>query len=549
MTTAWQERTLVLADRPEERSVVGWFTSRDHKRIGLITIGTSFLLFLAMGSLALVMRAQLSQPRNRILGPRLYDQFFTIHGSGMIYFVVTPIALGLGVYLVPLHVGAPVIAAPRATLLGYWLYLLGAVTVLSGFLTSYGAASSGWYAYLPLSDSEYTQGPGQDLWIFGIFLSTIGMILMAGTVLWTALRMRAPQMSMLRISVFTWSMIVTCLMVLMSFPSLLLALGMQGLGRVDPSIMQSDSWDIAYQHLFWFFGHPVVYIMFFPFVGAVAEVLATFAGRKFFGYSATVMSLLAFAALSMSVWGHHMLTTGQAANDYYSLTSTLLAVPAGIEYFGFLATILLGKLVYRTPMLFALAFIPQFLIGGLTGIMVGSPALDAHVHATYFIVAHFHYTLFAGSVFGLFAGLYFWFPKMTGLMYSERLGRTQFVLMTVGTNVAFLPMFFMGYFGMTRRVSNYDPNIGLNTLNLISSIGAFIIGISILVLLYNLVMTFVRRVPAPDDPWGGHTLEWVTASPPARFNFDAAHALPAITSYAPLLDERMRSAKRNQVPT
>jgi cytochrome c oxidase subunit 1 len=538
---SWQERTLLLATRPEEGGATGWAASRDHKRIGLLTIGTALVLFLLMGAFALTMRAQLAQPDEHLISAKLYDQLFTIHGSGMIYLVVTPIAIGLGVYVVPLQVGAPVIAAPRLTLFGYWLYAFGALCILSGFLTSDGAAADGWTAYVPLSDSAHSPGVGMDFWILGTGLATIGMLFQSGTVLWTALRMRAPRMSLLRVPVFTWSMVVTSLMVLMAFPSLLAALGLLAIGRVHPQIFHHNMWNIGYQHLFWFYGHPVVYVMFFPFVGAVAEVLSTFARRRYFGYAPTVLSLLLFAALSMSVWGHHMFTTGQAADDYYSLTSTMLAIPAGLEYFGFIGTLIGGRFVYRTPMLFALAFLPQFLVGGLTGIMVSTPALDEHFQDSFFVVAHFHYTLFAGSVFGLFAGLYYWFPKMTGLMYDERLGRLHFILMVIGTNVTFLPMFWLGFKGMPRRVSTYPADSGFGTLNLIATIGAFILGLSMLVLLYNVALTVLRRVPAPDDPWGGTTVEWATASPPPRFNYDADHPLPPITSYAPLLDLRERS--------
>ena len=317
---------------------------------------------------------------------------------------------------------------------------------------------------------------------------------------------------------------------------------MLALGRLNPNLADHNLWNIGYQHLFWFYGHPVVYVMFFPFVGMVAEVLGTFTGRRYFAYKPTAYSLLAFSALSMSVWGHHMFATGQAANDYYSLTSTLLSVPAGLEYFGFIGTLIGGRIVYRTPMLFAIAFIPQFLIGGLSGIMVGTPTIDRHVTGSYFIVAHFHYTLFAGSVFGMFAGLYYWFPKMTGYMYDERLGRIHFVLMVIGTNVAFLPMFGLGFLGMPRRVSTYPSGAGFATLNMVSSVGAFTIGLSMLVFLYNIFLSLQRREPAGDDPWAGSTLEWATASPPPRFNFDAEHLIPTITSYAPLLDHRLSAA-------
>ncbi|HET6877612.1 MAG TPA: cbb3-type cytochrome c oxidase subunit I [Jatrophihabitans sp.] len=543
--TTWQQRTLALAQRPEQGGLTGWTSSRDHKRIGLLTIGTALGLFLLMGALALTMRTQLAQPNEHVVGAAVYDQLFTIHGSGMIYLVVTPLAIGLGVYVVPLQVGAPVIAAPRLTLIGYWMYAFGAACVLSGFLTADGAAADGWTAYAPLSDSQQSPGVGFDLWLVGTFLATVGMMCQGGTVLWTVLRLRAPQMSMMRVPVFSWSEVATCLMVIMAFPSLLTALGMLAIGRIHPQVFDSNVWNIGYQDLFWFYGHPVVYVMFFPFVGAVAEVLATFARRKYFGYTATVLALLAFAGLSMSVWGHHMFTTGQNADDYYSLTSTLLAIPAGLEYFGFLGTIVGGRLSYRTPMLFALAFIPQFLVGGLTGIMVSTPAIDAQFQDTYFVVAHFHYTLFAGSVFGLFAGLYYWFPKMTGYMFDERLGRLHFVLMVIGTNVTFLPMFGLGFMGMPRRISSYSEP-GWGTLNLVSSIGAFTIGLSMLVLIYNVIRTFMNKIPAGDDPWGGTTVEWATSSPPPRFNFDAAHPLPPITGFAPLLDLREREQEQQR---
>lgn len=518
--------------------LLGWLTSTDHKRIGLMTLGTALAMFFAMGALALTMRSQLAQPNGHLVSEHTYNELFTIHGSGMIYLAITPLAIGLGVYLVPLQVGAPTIAAARTTLLGYWLYVVGGLSVLSGFLTSGGAASSGWTAYTPLSDTQFSPGTGQSLWIVGTFMSAVAMILLSGAVIWTALARRAPGMTMLRIPVFTWSMVATCLMVLGAFPSLLAALGLLGLGRMAPSVFMSNIWNVGFQHLFWFYGHPVVYVMFFPFVGAVAEVLATFSGRRFFGYSATVLSLLAFAALSMSVWGHHMFTTGQATDDYYSLTSMLLIVPAGIEYFGMLGTIIGGQLVYRVPMLFALAFIPQFLVGGLTGIMVATPVIDYHMQDSYFVVAHFHYTLLAGSVFGLFAGLYFWFPKATGIMLSERLGRVHFWLMVIGTNTTFLPMFALGYEGMPRRVALYPANAGFTTLNVISSCGAAVLAVAMTVFLVNIILSAVRRVPAPPDPWRAQTLEWATTSPPPRLNFPQGQPLPEIASYAPLLDLR-----------
>jgi cytochrome c oxidase subunit 1 len=516
---------------------VEWLVSTDHKRIGLLILGTAVALFAAFGAVGLTMRAQLARPDQVILTPQVYNQFFTLHGTGMIALVVTPFALGLGVYLVPLQVGAPAIAAPRLTLLGYWLYAIGAVTLVLAALIP-GAAAGGWWGYTPLSNSLYSPGRGMDLWSLGVFLAASGMLIFSATVAWTIIAMRAPGMRMLRLPVFSWSMLATCLMGVAAFPSLLAAVVVLLLDRMSPGTYSSNAWNLLYENLFWFYGHPVVYVMFFPFIGCVAEVLATFAGRRFFGYKGTALALLVFAALSMAVWGHHLFVSGQVVNDYYSMTSILLLIPAGVEYFGLVGTIVGGRLRYTTPMLFALAFIPQFLVGGLTGIMVATPALDNHVNDSYFVVAHFHYTLMAGSVFGFFAGLYFWFPKATGIMFSERLGRLHFALMAIGVNVAFLPMFGLGMLGMPRRVATYPANAGWTTLNFVSSVGAGIIGLSVIVFAYNIYSSARRRVPAPADPWGGQTLEWATSSPPPRFNFDAAHPVPRVHSYAPLLDLR-----------
>ncbi|MEU0221080.1 cbb3-type cytochrome c oxidase subunit I [Streptomyces sp. NPDC006265] len=524
---------------------LGWVTSTDHKRIGVLTMGTALVVLMAMGTLALTMRVQLAQPEQHLVSTHTFNQLFTIHGSGMIYMVFTPFALGMGMYLVPLQIGAPGIAMPRSTLLGYWLYALGALVMLSGFATPLGAHADGWFSYPPMADSVNSPGVGSDLWIVGVFLSTTGTIIMGWTVLWTVLRKRTHGMTMLRLPVFSWSMIASSLMVIGAFPALLAALVLLAAGRADPSIFDHNVWNIGYQHLFWFYGHPVVYVMFFPYLATVAEVLAVFSGRRFFGYTGTVLSLLVFAALSMSVWGHHMFATGQATNDYYSLASITLLVPAGVEYFAMVGTIVGGRLRLAPPMLFALAFIPQFLIGGLTGIMVGTPVIDYHVTDSYFVVAHLHYVLFAGSAFGLFAGVYFWFPKVTGVMLGHRATRLHFWLLMIGTNVTFLPMFALGYLGMPRRVATYAAFEGFGWMNLLSSIGAAFLAAAMAVFAVNVLWTLRRRTlgsaeKAPDDPWGGHSLEWATSSPPPRFNFTPEHPVPPITSFAPLLDLRQR---------
>jgi cytochrome c oxidase subunit 1 len=515
--------------------LAGALTSTDNKVIGLMIIGTGFLLFFVFGAMALVMRTQIAQPGENLVTPHVYNQLFTIHGSGMIYMVITPIALGMGVYLVPLHLGAPGIAAPRTTLFGYWLYVLGAFTMLCGFATGGGNASAGWFEYTPVSTSTYSPGQGPTLWVVGVFMASSAMIILGSTTIWTALRMRAPGMTLFRMPLFVWAIIVTNLLVIMAFPSLIAACVMLGIGRMDPGVYASNLWNITYENLFWFFGHPVVYVMFFPYVGAVDEVIATFSGRPFVDYKISVFAFLVFAAGSMSVWGHHLQASGQVSTNYFSFTTIFLSIPAGAEYFGFLSTLIRGRIRFNTPMLFALAFIPQFLIGGLTGIMLGTPIIDYQMNDSFFVIGHFHYTLFAGSFFGFMAAVYYWWPKATGWMLSERLGKVHFWLLVLGTNLTFMPMFALGFMGYPRRIQSYPAGLGWGLPNLLSTIGAFIIGTAMAVFLVNVVRSGARRVPAPADPWGGHTLEWATTSPPPRYNFVS---LPPITSYAPLWDLR-----------
>jgi cytochrome c oxidase subunit 1 len=398
-----------------------------------------------------------------------------------------------------------------------------------------------------MSSSRYQPEVGESLWLVATFLSSAGMLLVAGTVLWTVLAKRIRGMSMFRIPPFAWAMIATCLLAIAGLPSLLAADALVAVSRIHADIMFHDTWVIGYQNLFWFYGHPIVYVMFFPYVGAIDEVLATFSGRRFFGYKINALSLLAFAALSMSVWGHHMFTTGEDANDYFTFTSIAIIVPAGVEYFDYLATVMGGRLRYTTPMLFALAFIPQFLIGGITGIMTGTTVLDFQFHGSYFVVAHFHYTLLAGSFFGLLAGFYYWFPKMTGFMLNEKLGKVHFWLMLIGTNVTFLPMFWLGMKGMPRRIARYLPSDGFTMLNEIASVGAGILAVAMSVFVFNLVHSMLRKLPAGDNPWGGFTLEWATTSPPPKLNFHPG-SIPPITSFAPLLDKKLRDEEQKKQP-
>jgi cytochrome c oxidase subunit 1 len=519
----------------------GWLgaaTSTDHKRIGLNLGLCSLAFFLLGGVFALLMRSQIAQPNERFVSDNTYNQLFTMHGSTMIYLFVTPMAIALAIYLVPLQLGATGMAAPRLTLTGFWVWLSGGLIMECSWLTADGAGRAGWFSYTPLSDGTNTPGVGQDLWVMGVLLAAIGMWVMGACVVATIARRRAPGMSLLRIPVFTWTELASMLMVVGAFPALIVVMALLFIDRHGGHIFTGFNGTIDYQDLFWFFGHPVVYVMFFPYLGAAAETIAVCSHKRWFGYTAFVASIMLFAALSMSVWAHHMFVTGGVTNQYFAFTSTALIVPAGIEYFDAIATMVRGSLVLRASMLFAITFFVQFLIGGLTGVFVASPVLDYHVNNSYFVIAHFHYTLFAGSVFGFFAGVYHWFPKVTGALLRERLGKLQLAILIVGTNMTFFPMFFLGEDGMPRRISRYPTHPSWGTLNLVESVGAGIIALGVLTFLINVFVSLRRRVPGGPDPWLGHTLEWATPSPPPPLNFETP--LPPIRSYAPLLDLRQR---------
>jgi cytochrome c oxidase subunit I len=538
-----------VARRPVAQPVriPGWLggaISTDHKRIGLNLGLMSLVYFLLGGVFALLMRGQLASPNGHLLSDASYNELFTMHGSTMIYLFVTPMAMAMAVYLVPLQIGAPAIAGPRTALCGFWIWVCGGLTMQSGWFTSDGPGRDGWSSFAPLSNGTNTPGVGQDLWTLGVILVAVGLLMIAVCVAVTIARRRAPGMSLLRMPVFTWTELVSVLMVIGAFPLLIVAMVLLYIDRHGGHIFTGFTGAIDYQDLFWFFGHPVVYVMFFPYLGAAMEATAVCAHKRWFGYTAFVAAVLAFAALSMSVWSHHMFVTGGVTNQYFAFTSTLLLVPAGIEYFDLVATLIGGSIVLRCSMLFALAFFIQFLIGGLTGIFVASPVLDYNAYGTYFVVAHFHYTLFAGSVFGFFAGVYHWFPKVTGARLRESIGRVHLVLLLIGTNMTFLPMFILGEDGMVRRISRYPTHPGWATLNRIETAGAGVIAVAVAVFLINVFVSLRRPVPAGDDPWLGHTLEWATSSPPPPHNFDSP--LPPIRSYAPLLDLRLEREDRER---
>ncbi len=537
MTTIGIER-----EETERRklALLDWLTTTNHKQIGLLYIVTTFGFFILGGIIALVMRTELAHPGLQILTKSQYNQLFTIHGTTMIFLFIAPMGLGLANYFVPLQIGAPDMAFPRLNMLSYWMLLFGGLTIYASFLAPGGAAQTGWTFYAPLSDKLGSPGVGADMWIMGIILVSTSSIMTAVNLMATIFMLRAPGMTMWRLSLFTWNMIITSLMILVAFPPLTGALSLLFIDRhfgghfFDPSNGGSV---VLYQHLFWFFGHPEVYIMILPFFGIVTDIVPVFSRKPIFGYAGFVLASMSIAGLSMTVWAHHMFTTGAVLNPFFSIMSFLIAVPTGIKFFNWIGTMWGGSIRLSTPMLWCLGFMANFLIGGITGVMIAAPPFDYQAQDTYFIVAHMHYVLGGGSLFAIFAGLYYWFPKVTGVMLNERIGKAVFWLEFVGFNLTFWPMHVLGLRGMQRRVADYLPNLGWNTPNLVATLGSYVMGVGAVLFLVNVYLAFKRKVPAGDDPWGGYTLEWITSSPPPEHNF---HWLPPIRSERPVFDWRHR---------
>ena len=519
---------------PERHDLLSWITTTDHKRVGILYMGTTLLFMAVAGLLAMVIRTQLARPDSMLVDSHTYNQIFTLHGTAMIFLVIAPFALGLANYLIPLQVGAPDMAFPRLNATSYWMFLVGGLIVFAGAATNEGAASAGWTSYAPLSEISISTGLGQDFWIVGLMMVSVASIMTAINFVTTAFIFRAPGMTMWRLPIFTWEMIATSLLIFMAFPSLTATLLLLFVDRrfgghvFDPAFGGSP---ILYQHLFWFFGHPEVYVLILPYFGVITEVISTFSGRPVFGYTGMVLAAFAIAGLSMGVWAHHMFTTGAVNNPFFSFVSFLIAVPTGIKFFNWICTMWGGAIRYTTAMLYAIGFLMNFLLGGVTGVMVASPPLDFHAQDSYFIVAHFHYTIGGGSFFALFAALYYWWPKVYGWRLDERLGKIGFWCSFVGFNVTFMPMFFMGLFGMPRRVYTYASGGALPMLNVIATAGAYLMLLGAVLFVVNVVLSARRREPAGDNPWHGYTLEWATSSPPPEHNF---HALPTIRSARPL---------------
>ncbi|MFH8619955.1 cytochrome c oxidase subunit I [Streptomyces sp. NPDC017979] len=517
--------------------ILDLLSTTDHKTIGRMYLTTSFAFFLFAGALALVMRAELARPGLQIVSAEQYNQLFTVHGTVMMLLFATPTFTGFANVIMPLQIGAPDVAFPRLNAFTYWVYLFGGLLVVAGFLTTGGAASFGWFAYAPLNSADHTPGVGADLWVMGLAVSGLSTILGSVNFITTVICLRAPGMTLFRMPIFTWNVLFTSVLALLAFPVLTAALlVLEADRKFGAQVFEAaNGGALLWQHLFWFFGHPEVYIVALPFFGIVSEILPVFSRKPVFGYVGLVGATIAITGLSAVVWAHHMFATGAVLLPFFSLMSFLIAVPTGVKFFNWIGTMWQGSLSFETPMLWSIGFLVTFLLGGLTGVLIASPPLDFHLTDSFFVVAHLHYVLFGTIAFATFAGFYFWWPKLTGLMLDERLGAVHFWTLFVGFQLTFLVQHWLGEQGMPRRYADYLAGDGFTALNTLSTVGSFVLGLSTLVFLYNVWRTASRgaRVTV-DDPWGwGRSLEWATGSPPPRHNFQA---LPRIRSDSPAFD-------------
>ncbi len=538
--TTYAERPTIDTAAPapsvKGKNFVKWITSTDHKTIGYMYLITTFAWFLIGGLLALFLRAELSRPGMQFLSNEQYNQIFTMHGTIMLLMFATPLFVGFANVIMPLQIGAADVAFPRLNMLSFWLFIFGSITAVAGFLTPGGAASFGWTAYAPLANSTYSPGIGGDLWVIGLAVSGLGTILGGVNFITTIFTMRAPGMTMFRMSIFSWNVLLTSILVLLAFPPLAAAL----LALESDRLFGSHIFDPAnggamlWQHLFWFFGHPEVYILALPFFGIATEILPVFSRKPIFGYKGLIAATIAISALSVAVWAHHMFASGQVLLPFFSFMTFLIGIPTGVKFFNWIGTMWRGHVTFETPMLWVMGFLVTFLFGGITGIILASPPLDFAVSASYFVVAHFHYVLFGTVVFAMFAGFYFWWPKMTGRMLNERLGKIHFWTLFVGFHTTFLIQHWLGIKGFPRRYSDYLATDGFTEMNMVSTVGSALLALSMIPFFVNVWITRKSPLVNCDDPWGyGSSLEWATSCPPPRHNF---LTMPRIRSERPAFD-------------